>query len=116
MVDDRKLRVLETELYRDAVMSMAFSPSGEHLGVGSESMYIYRAETLGQGFRACFRHMGLKGIINDFNWNREDSRSLLATCQESEPEGGLIHMFRPLSLLMMPQDRAEALVQAHLQS
>lgn len=43
--------------------------------------------------------------MNDFDWNDENSWSIIATCLEIE-SGGTLHVFRPCDLFYLDKEEA----------
>lgn len=77
------------------------------LGIASDSLHIYDINKQ----KPIFTHIGYRGNIADFDWNSESDWSLISANQETDAlstvGGGTLNLFRPLDLIVMPENEAK---------
>ena len=92
------------------VRSIGYSPRGDYFAVGNDKLSIYKSDEVVHNFEPTFVHHGLRGSINEFDWNQEFPQCIAATCQDIDIEnpshGGLIHIFEPSSIFFDSEDEA----------
>lgn len=83
---------------------------GDYFAVGNDVLSIYKSESGHYEFDPVFIHYGLRGSINEFDWNQEFPRCIASTCQDIDIDnpshGGLIHIFKPSSVFFDSKEEA----------